>query len=143
MFIIRSAAVQGWQLALVQEPEGFGQERGLVRNSRRVFVVAVLVVGGMVGTQAAALADAPDVVGPGPDAFLCPIVGDGVRQAVDAGHAGGVSILDPLPGGESIIPGHNQAGATSNPAGHNADRPGDSPGPGAGNSGWSAIWPAA
>ncbi len=124
-------------------PKVSGRKGDLVSNSKRVLVVAVLVVGGMVATQAAALADAPDVVGPGGDAFLCPIVGDGVPQAVDDGHAGGVFILDRLPGGESIIPGHNQAGATSNPAGHNADRPGDSPGPGAGNSGWSAIWPAA
>ena len=116
-------------------------------NSKRVLVVAVLVVGGMVATQAAALADAPDVVGPQIDTpWLCPAVGDGVANAAANNNDNGVSLINDGnrigTGDYSFLPGHNQAGAQVNPNGVNPQGPGaGSLGPGGGNSDWSPIWP--
>jgi hypothetical protein len=80
------------------------------------------------------------------NAFLCPIVGDGVVVADANNGDNGVENIGPLPGsgGASILPagGENQAGANSNPNAHNTEGPGTSPGPGDGNSDWSPIWPA-
>jgi hypothetical protein len=41
----------------------------------------------------------------------------------------------------TFLPGNNQAGANANPNALNELGPGDSPGPGGGNSDWSPIWP--
>ncbi len=90
----------------------------------------------MVLGAGAALAGAPDVVGPGgdTDGFLCPAVGKGVlNHRPDAGV---------LPNGNyTFLPGHNQSGAHANHNALNTMGPGDSPGPGNGNSDWSPIWP--
>jgi hypothetical protein len=94
-------------------------------------LAAVMVFGA--GT---ALADAPDVVGPGgdTDGFLCPAVGKGVlNHRPDAGV---------LPNGNyTFLPGHNQSGAHASTNALNTLGPADSPGPGNGNSDWSPIWP--
>ena len=84
----------------------------------------------------------------GADPFLCPIVGDGVTNADAHNGDNGVFDIGPLPGSgdASILPAgggdKDQAGANSNPNGHNTLGPGASPGPGDGNSDWSPIWPA-
>lgn len=79
----------------------------------------------------------------GEEAFLCPIVGDGVVNADSHNGDNGVENIGPLPGsgGASFLPGNNQAGANSNTTAHNPEGPGTSPGPGDGNSDWSPIWP--
>lgn len=99
--------------------------------ARRASILTVGVVG-LVSTTELALAGAPDVVdGSDGGAFLCPAVG--------GPNAGGT-----LPGGQNtFLPRHNQAGAHANVNGHNTLGPGESPGPGDGNSDWSPIWPAA
>lgn len=75
------------------------------------------------------------------DAFLCPVVGDGVLNADANNGDNGVSTINP-PVGTSFFPGNNQAGANSNPNAHNTSGPGDpDAGPG-GNSDFSPIWPA-
>ena len=111
-----------------------------MRRGIRILGILSLVVVGLLGTSSIALADPPDVVGP-PEpgeegtAFLCPAVGKGVlNHRPDVGA---------LPNDNyTFLPGHNQAGAHANENGHNALGPGDSPGPGKGNSDWSPIWPA-
>jgi hypothetical protein len=90
----------------------------------------------MVFGAGAALAGAPDVVGPesDTDAFLCPAVGDGVlNHRPDAGEL--------YSGDRTFLPGHNQSGAHANSNALNTMGPGDSPGPGNGNKDWSPIWP--
>ena len=78
----------------------------------------------------------------GADPFLCPAVGDGVQNAAaHGGNVGGGSPILDIASGTSFLPGNNQAGANSNPNGHNTLGPGESPGPGGGNSDWSPIWP--
>ena len=101
---------------------------------RRVKILLVLAVltAGAIGTTAIASAD---------DAFLCPVVGDGVLNADDHNGDNGVSAIAP-PVGTSILPGNNQAGANSNPNAHNTEGPGNvDAGPG-GNPDFSPIWPA-
>jgi hypothetical protein len=74
------------------------------------------------------------------DPFLCPVVGDGVRNADANNGDNGVSAIEPAVG-TSFFPGKNQAGANSNPNAHNTLGPGDpDAGPG-GNPDFSPIWP--
>jgi hypothetical protein len=97
-----------------------------------VLAAAVLMLLAISAVPASAAA--PDVVGPGDTAFLCPDVGAGVlNHRPDAGELGS--------GGYTFLPGHNQAGAHANPNSNNTLGPADSPGPGNGNSDWSPIWP--
>ncbi len=102
------------------------------KRIRHMLVIATLVVGGMVATQGAALAEEP---------FLCPVVGDAVFDvaAVNSDGHGLVAINPPV--GASLLPGNNQAGANANDTAYNTDGP-DNPdaGPG-GNPDFSPIWP--
>ena len=101
------------------------------RRIKGLLVVFGLMFGMMVASTSVALAD---------DAFLCPVVGDGVLNA-DAhnGDNGVSSILPPV--GTSFLPGNNQAGANANASAYNAQGPGNADaGPGH-NSDFSPIWP--
>ena len=70
------------------------------------------------------------------DPFLCPAVGN--ATAAEANGKG----WGPLPNDNfTFIPGKNQAGAHANENALNTLGPGESPGPGGGNSDWSPIWP--
>ena len=110
------------------------------RLGRGVFVLA-LVLGGMVATQAAALADPPPPAVGSNGEFLCPIVGDGVTNADAHNGDNGVSAIAPAPG-VSLLPGGNQAGTNANSNALNDLPPNDpNAGPGGGNSGFGAIWP--
>ena len=112
------------------------------RHMRRILVVVVLAVGAVVASQAAALAGPPDT-GVGEDGeFLCPIVGDAVRDVADEVNGdNGVSDIGPAPG-VSLLPGGNQAGNNANSNALNDLPPSDpEAGPGDGNSGFGAIWP--
>ena len=103
-----------------------------------MFVVVALAAILMVGVTSA-LAGPPPVVGPGDGTtpFLCPSVGKGVANNADK-----KPTLGQLPDGSyTFLPGHNQAGAHANPHAFNTLSPGESPGPGNGNSDWSPIWP--
>ena len=74
------------------------------------------------------------------DPFLCPVVGDGVKNADSHNGDNGVSVIEP-PVGTSQLPGKNQAGAHANDNAHNTDGPGNpDAGPG-GNPDYSPIWP--
>jgi hypothetical protein len=114
--------------------------RSIIRTMGLLAAIAVAVL----AMSASALAAPPDVVGPENGSFLCPVVGDGVTNADVHNGDNGVATIGPIPGSgdQSFLPGHNQAGATSNPTAHNTQGPGTSPGPGDGNSDWSPIWPA-
>lgn len=101
-----------------------------MRRVKILMVLAVLTVG-VIGTTAVASAN---------DAFLCPVVGDGVLNADSHNGDNGVSTIAP-PVGTSFLPGNNQAGANSDPNAHNTSGPGDpDAGPG-GNPDFSPIWP--
>ena len=105
----------------------------------KFLVLALVVVAGVLGAPAVASAD----TGVGSNGeFLCPIVGAGVTNADDNNGDHGVSTIGPA-AGVSLLPGNNQAG---NHADSNAlnDLPPNDPnsGPGGGNSGFGAIWPA-
>ena len=109
------------------------------KRVRHLLVISAFVVGGMVATSGSALADPG--VGPNGE-FLCPAVGDGVANASDRNNDNGVSVIGTLGSGDySFKPGNNQAGNHANPMAVNPDGPGDSDGPGGGNSDWSPIWP--
>ncbi len=112
------------------------------RHLRRILVVVVLAVGGVVATQAAALAAPPDTGVGANGEFLCPIVGDAVRDVADVANGdNGVSAIAPAPG-VSLLPGGNQAGSNANSNALNDLFPNDpNAGPGGGNSGFGAIWP--
>lgn len=101
----------------------------------RLLVVLGVVVGVFLATQAVALA-----VTAGDGVFLCPAAGN----ATAAAHNGqGWMELGGDPGKFSFAPGNNQAGLhvpRDNPP-LNTQNPGDSPGPGGGNSDWSPLWP--
>ena len=98
----------------------------------KFLVLALVVAGGALTSPAVASAN---------DAFLCPVVGDGVLNADAHNGDHGVSAIQP-PVGTSFFPGGNQAGANSNPKAHNTDGPGNpDAGPG-GNPDFSPIWPA-
>ncbi len=113
------------------------------RHLRRILVVVVLAVGGVVATQAAALAAPPDTGVGANGEFLCPIVGDAVRDVADVANGdNGVSTIAP-PAGTSLLPGGNQAGNNANINATNDLPPSDAnAGPGDGNSGFGAIWPS-
>ncbi len=97
----------------------------------RILLTLSTVLVGLIATTAIASADDHN-------AFLCPVVGDGVLVA-DA--HGGVDTIAP-PVGTSLLPGNNQAGANSNPNAHNTLGPGsEDAGPGH-NPDFSPIWPA-
>ena len=99
------------------------------RRLRKLIVVPILAIGLLVGSAAAASAS---------DAFLCPVVGQGVLHAPGRADA----VITP-PVGTSFLPGNNQAGAHANPNAWNTDGPGNpDAGPGGGNSDFSPIWPA-
>ena len=126
-----------------------GRNSGVYRRERRMRTIirtmgllAAIAVA-VLAMSVSALAAPPEVVGPENGSFLCPAVGDGVANA-DAhnGDNGVTSFTLPGSGDQSFLPGHNQAGAKSNPTAHNTQGPGESPGPGNGNSDWSPIWPA-
>ena len=108
------------------------------RVGQAVAVVA-LVTSGLVAMQGVAQAGAPPVLdGSDGGAFLCPDVGNETAAAHNGKGWGS------LPEGDfTFLPGHNQAGASANPNANNTLGPGESPGPGAGNSDWSPIWPGA
>jgi len=111
------------------------------KQAKRVFVLAV-VLGAMVAMQATALAAPPDPAVGSNGEFLCPIVGDGVLNADSKNGDNGVSTIAPAPG-VSLLPGGNQAGANANSNALNDLPPNDpNAGPGDGNSGFGAIWPA-
>jgi hypothetical protein len=110
------------------------------RRMQRTLAVVAMTVGAFAATQSIALAAPPD--GPATDgAFLCPAVGDGVKNADEHNGDNGVSTIGPIASGWSFLPGNNQAGAHANDGAWNTDGPGTSPGPGGGNSDWSPIWP--
>lgn len=96
---------------------------------RKLLVTAVAVSALGLVTAGVAAAD---------DAFLCPIVGDGVLNADAHNGEHGVAAITP-PAGTSLLPGKNQAGANANPSAYNANG-----GPDAGNSpgaaGFTPIW---
>ena len=98
----------------------------------KYLVIALVVIGGALGGSSVASAS---------DAFLCPVVGDGVINADAHNGDNGVSTIHP-PVGTSFIPGNNKAGENSNTNAHNSDGPGNpDAGPG-GNPDFSPIWPA-
>ena len=102
-----------------------------MRKIRVLVALGVLLIAA-IGTTAIASAD---------DAFLCPVVGDGVLNADAHNGDNGVSTITP-PVGTSFLPGKNKAGANSNPTAHNTEGPGNpDAGPG-GNPDFSPIWPA-
>lgn len=98
-------------------------------------ILAAAILALLAFSVAPAAAAAPNVVdGSEGTAFLCPDVGAGVlNHRPDAGQLAS--------GGYTFLPGHNQAGAHANPMSFNILGPGESPGPGGGNSDWSPIWP--
>ena len=102
-------------------------------------VALVMVAGALFGSTITASAD----TGVGTNGeFLCPIVGDGVTHAASVNDDNGVSTIAPAPG-VSLLPGNNQAGNHADSNGLNDLPPNDaSAGPGDGNSGFGAIWPA-
>lgn len=74
--------------------------------------------------------------------FLCPVVGDGVKNADTNNGDNGVSVISP-PVGTSLLPANdeNQAGANANSNAHNTQNPSNpDAGPG-GNPDFSPIWP--
>jgi hypothetical protein len=96
-----------------------------------MLVVVALAFGAMVASVGTAAAD---------EAFLCPVVGDGVLNADAHNGDNGVAAIQP-PVGTSFLPGNNQAGANANPKAYNAEGPGNpNAGPGA-NPDFSPIWP--
>jgi hypothetical protein len=111
-----------------------------MKKTLKVFLVGSFVLAMVLATGTIAMA-APDVVdGSGGTAFLCPSVGN--ETAANAnGWFGGPLPQDP--DSYTFLPGHNQSGAHANYHGWNAQGPGDSPGPGKGNTDWSPIWPPA
>lgn len=97
--------------------------------------VAVAVIGGAAFVLTATGASADPGVGPNGE-FLCPAVGN--ETAAEANGKG----WGELPNGNyTFLPGNNQAGNHANSNALNTEGPGDSPGPGNGNSDWSPIWP--
>lgn len=109
---------------------------------RRLIVMSAIVIA-FAAMQGVALAGPPDgPVGPDDGVFLCPAVGAGVANAYAHNGENGVSVIGQIGSGAySFLPGNNQAGAHANSESYNVDGPGDSPGPGGGNSYWSPIWP--
>lgn len=106
------------------------------RRVRTVLVAATFVVGGMIATQGAALAD--PAFGPNGE-FLCPAVGN--ETAAEAnGRFGGLPGVE-VDGKYTFLPGNNQAGANANSKALNTENPGEGNVPGGGNSDWSPIWP--
>ena len=70
------------------------------------------------------------------DPFLCPAVGN--ETAAEANGKG----WGELPNDNyTFLPGKNKAGEHANSNALNTLGPGESPGPGNGNSDWSPIWP--
>lgn len=107
------------------------------RNRVRMIAIAVALIAVLAVGASTAFAAAPPVVdGSGGTAFLCPAVGAGVlNHRPDAGS------LPNTDGKYTFLPGHNQSGAHANPNSNNTLSPGETPGPGDGNSDWSPIWP--
>ena len=101
------------------------------RRIRNLLVVFGLLAGMMTVSTAVAFAE---------DAFLCPVVGDGVLNADDQNGDNGVEAIEP-PVGTSFLPGNNQAGVNADDSAYNADGPSNpDAGPGA-NPDFSPIWP--
>jgi hypothetical protein len=105
--------------------------RLFTQRGRALALAALLTAASSLVTVSVASADQTGT----PDAFLCPIVGDGVLNAASNG---GVSAIQP-PAGTSILPGNNQAGGHANANALNANG-----GPSAGNvpgtPGFTPIW---
>lgn len=109
-----------------------------INRARMIGVLAAVAMTAVLTTGAGtAFAVAPPVVG-GEDgtAFLCPAVGAGVLN-----HRPDAGVLPNTDGKYTFLPGHNQSGAHANPHAFNTLSPGETPGPGDGNSDWSPIWP--
>ena len=99
----------------------------------KFLAIALTILAGSIAGPAIASADDND-------AFLCPIVGDGVIVGDMNNGDNGVSVIEP-PAGTSFLPGNNQAGANADHNGQNTSGPGDpDAGPG-GNPDYSPIWP--
>lgn len=97
-------------------------------------LVIMLAVFGVIGFGGTILAS-------GHNAFLCPVVGDGVLNADSRNGDNGVSTIEP-PVGTSLLPGKNKAGMHANPNAWNTEGPGNpDAGPGE-NPDFSPIWPA-
>jgi hypothetical protein len=114
-----------------------------MKTTNRITTIGVLVavtLAMILTTAGSALAAAPPVVGHGDGTtpFLCPAVGAGVLH-----HMPDAGALPNTDGKYTFLPGHNQAGAHANPNSFNTLSPGQTPGPGNGNSDWSPIWPQA
>jgi hypothetical protein len=103
-------------------------------STRRLFVGGALSLALFLGATGYASADQNNGV---EEAFLCPIVGDGVIGAP------GIEAIDP-PAGTSILPGNNQAGQHANANalnshGDGAPNLGNTPGA----EGFTPIWTGA
>ena len=111
-----------------------------MRKAFRISITLVIVLVGVIASTTVALAAAPPVVGHGDGTtpFLCPAVGSGVLNSPL-----GAGALPNTDGKYTFLPGHNQAGDHANPDSFNTLSPGQTPGPGNGNSDWSPIWPQA
>jgi hypothetical protein len=95
----------------------------------RGILIALFLVGAILAVSTSASA-----------AFLCPVVGDGVKNADERNGDNGVKAILP-PVGTSLLPGNNQAGEHANPKAYNTDGPGNpDAGPGK-NPNFSPIWP--
>jgi hypothetical protein len=100
------------------------------RRTHRLLAMSAVTAGLLMGAATSASAT---------EAFLCPVVGDGVNHAPGRADA----VINP-PVGTSFLPGNNRAGEHANPNAWNSDGPGNpDAGPGHGNSSFSPIWPAA
>lgn len=106
----------------------------------KILMMVAAFSAAMFGGSAIASADAPDgPVGPGDaDAFLCPVVGDGVYNADANNGDNGVSAIT-IASGASFFPGNNQAGAHADSNSYSSEGPGTSEGPG--DPGFTPIWP--
>jgi hypothetical protein len=118
------------------------------KRVKQLIVTTPFAMGIIFAGQGAAFASPPDGPGTGEyGEFLCPAVGDGVKNADSHNGDNGIALIndgDPIASGDfSFLPGNNQAGANANSKALNTQNPDASPGPGEGNSDWSPIWPAA
>lgn len=100
----------------------------------KILIMVAAFSAAMLGGSAIASADEPDgPVEPGDaDAFLCPVVGDGVSNA-DAIDSFAIA------SGTSFLPGNNQAGAHADSSSYSSEGPGTSDGPG--DPDYTPIWP--
>jgi hypothetical protein len=122
---------------------GEGSVNVLIRYLRRSVVVGVIACAALFATAGIAFAGGPDGPATGDEGqFLCPAVGAGLFTADANNGDNGVGGIGTIGSGQqTFLPGNNQAGLHVNDNGLNTDNPGDTDGPGGGNSDWSPIWP--